>query len=61
MRFACEWRSATARTARRGAARPARARRLSELGVPRPAVSVERVDALERSPGGKLQIVVGER
>ena len=34
---------------------------LAELGVPRPDVSVERVDALERSPAGKLQIVVAER
>ena len=32
--------------------------RLSELGVPEPKVSVERVDALERSAGGKLQMVV---
>ena len=35
--------------------------RLAELGVERPEVSVERVDALERSPGGKLQVVVAER
>jgi phenylacetate-coenzyme A ligase PaaK-like adenylate-forming protein len=35
--------------------------RLAELGVPRPQVSVERVDALERSPAGKVQIVVAER
>jgi phenylacetate-coenzyme A ligase PaaK-like adenylate-forming protein len=34
---------------------------LAELGVPRPEVSVERVDALERSPAGKLQVVVAER
>jgi phenylacetate-CoA ligase len=34
---------------------------LAELGVPRPQVSVERVDALERSPAGKVQIVVAER
>ena len=34
---------------------------LAELGVPRPDVSVERVDALERSPAGKLQVVVAER
>ena len=34
---------------------------LAELGVPRPDVSVERVDALERSPAGKVQIVVAER
>ena len=32
--------------------------RLAELGVERPDVSVERVDALERSPGGKVQVVV---
>ena len=32
--------------------------RLAELGVARPEVSVERVDALERSPAGKLQMVV---
>jgi type IV pilus biogenesis protein CpaD/CtpE len=32
--------------------------RLAELGVPRPEVRVERVDALERSPGGKVQMVV---
>jgi phenylacetate-CoA ligase len=32
--------------------------RLEELGVRRPAVEVETVDALERSPAGKLQIVV---
>ena len=32
--------------------------RLRGLGVPRPAVEVETVDALERSPGGKLQMVV---
>jgi phenylacetate-CoA ligase len=35
--------------------------RLAELGVPRPEVSVERVEALERSAGGKLQVVVAER
>ena len=35
--------------------------RLAELGVERPEVSVERVDALERSPAGKLQVVVAER
>jgi phenylacetate-CoA ligase len=35
--------------------------RLAELGVARPEVSVERVDALERSPGGKLQMVVAGR
>ena len=34
--------------------------RLAELGVERPAVSVERVEALERSAGGKLQVVVAE-
>jgi phenylacetate-coenzyme A ligase PaaK-like adenylate-forming protein len=32
--------------------------RLEELGVPRPSVEVETVDALERSPAGKLQVVV---
>jgi phenylacetate-CoA ligase len=32
--------------------------RLEELGVPRPAVEVETVDQLERSAGGKLQVVV---
>jgi phenylacetate-CoA ligase len=32
--------------------------RLEELGVQRPAVEVETVDALERSAGGKLQVVV---
>ena len=32
--------------------------RLEELGVPRPSVEVETVEALERSPGGKLQVVV---
>jgi phenylacetate-CoA ligase len=32
--------------------------RLSGLGVARPAVEVETVDELERSPGGKLQMVV---
>jgi hypothetical protein len=35
--------------------------RLAELGVERPEVNVERVDALERSPAGKLQVVVAER
>ena len=35
--------------------------RLAELGVERPEVSVERVEALERSTGGKLQVVVAER
>jgi phenylacetate-CoA ligase len=35
--------------------------RLAELGVPDPAVEVETVDALERSPGGKLQMVVATR
>jgi phenylacetate-coenzyme A ligase PaaK-like adenylate-forming protein len=34
--------------------------RLAELGVAQPEVSVERVEALERSPGGKLRMVVGE-
>lgn len=32
--------------------------RLSELGVPEPLVRVERVDSLERTPGGKLKLVV---
>jgi phenylacetate-coenzyme A ligase PaaK-like adenylate-forming protein len=32
--------------------------RLKGLGVPRPAVEVETVDELERTPGGKLQMVV---
>jgi hypothetical protein len=32
--------------------------RLEELGVARPAVRVETVDALERSPGGKLRMIV---
>jgi phenylacetate-CoA ligase len=32
--------------------------RLQDLGVPRPAVEVETVDALQRSPGGKLQMIV---
>jgi phenylacetate-CoA ligase len=32
--------------------------RLEELGVPRPSVEVETVDSLERSPAGKLQVVV---
>jgi phenylacetate-coenzyme A ligase PaaK-like adenylate-forming protein len=35
--------------------------RLRGLGVPRPVVVVETVDALERSPGGKLQMVVAGR
>jgi phenylacetate-CoA ligase len=35
--------------------------RLEELGVPGPAVEVETVDALERSPAGKLQVVVAAR
>jgi phenylacetate-CoA ligase len=35
--------------------------RLSELGVPQPDVTVERVTDLERSPGGKLQVVVAAR
>ena len=35
--------------------------RLAELGVERPQVNVERVKALERSPAGKLQVVVAER
>jgi phenylacetate-CoA ligase len=32
--------------------------RLEELGVPRPSVEVETVEQLERSAGGKLQVVV---
>ena len=35
--------------------------RLNDLGVPRPTVEVETVDALERSPGGKLQMIVPGR
>ena len=35
--------------------------RLAELGVERPEVRVERVEALERSPAGKLQVVVAQR
>jgi phenylacetate-CoA ligase len=35
--------------------------RLAELGVERPEVRVERVEALERSPAGKLQVVVAAR
>jgi phenylacetate-coenzyme A ligase PaaK-like adenylate-forming protein len=35
--------------------------RLEELGVERPAVEVETVDALERTAGGKLQMVVAGR
>jgi phenylacetate-CoA ligase len=35
--------------------------RLQELGVARPSVEVEAVDALERSSGGKLQMVVAAR
>ena len=35
--------------------------RLEELGVPRPAVDVEAVEALERSASGKLQMVVAGR
>jgi phenylacetate-coenzyme A ligase PaaK-like adenylate-forming protein len=35
--------------------------RLEELGVPQPAVEVETVDALERTAGGKLQMVVAAR
>jgi phenylacetate-CoA ligase len=34
--------------------------RLEELGVPRPAVEVETVEELERSPAGKLQVVVAD-
>ena len=34
--------------------------RLAALGVEQPEVRVECVDALERSPGGKLQVVVAE-
>lgn len=52
---------------RNGAAdAPARLRervstRLHDLGVPRPAVEVETVDALERSQGGKLQMIIPRR
>jgi phenylacetate-CoA ligase len=52
---------------RNGAAgAPARLRervstRLHDLGVARCAVTVETVDALERSPGGKLQMIVPRR
>jgi len=35
--------------------------RLEALGVPHPAVEVETVDALERTAGGKLQMVVAGR
>jgi phenylacetate-CoA ligase len=35
--------------------------RLSDLGVPRPTVKVEAVDALERATGGKLQMIVPEK
>jgi phenylacetate-CoA ligase len=35
--------------------------RLEQLGVERPAVEVETVDALERTAGGKLQMVVAGR
>jgi phenylacetate-coenzyme A ligase PaaK-like adenylate-forming protein len=35
--------------------------RLEELGVARPSVEVETVEALERSPAGKLQVVVAAR
>jgi len=34
---------------------------LAELGVRAPSVEVETVDALERTPGGKLQVVVAAR
>jgi phenylacetate-CoA ligase len=37
------------------------AAKLSELGVPRPTVEVETVEALERATGGKLQMIVPER
>jgi len=37
------------------------AARLSELGVDDPQIVVERRDALARSPGGKLPLVVAER
>ena len=52
---------------RNGAAgAPARLRervstRLHDLGVARCAVTVETVDALQRSPGGKLQMIVPQR
>jgi phenylacetate-coenzyme A ligase PaaK-like adenylate-forming protein len=35
--------------------------RLAELGIAHPDVCVERVDQLERTPGGKLQVVVAAR
>jgi phenylacetate-coenzyme A ligase PaaK-like adenylate-forming protein len=35
--------------------------RLAELGIAHPDVCVERVDELERTPGGKLQVVVAAR
>jgi len=35
--------------------------RLNDLGVPCPTVEVETVDALERSPGEKLQMIVPQR
>jgi phenylacetate-coenzyme A ligase PaaK-like adenylate-forming protein len=35
--------------------------RLRELGIPEPAIEVQRQPALARQPGGKLQIVVADR
>ena len=35
--------------------------RLRDVGVAEPAVEVERLPALARQPGGKLQIVVADR
>jgi phenylacetate-coenzyme A ligase PaaK-like adenylate-forming protein len=35
--------------------------RLAELGITQPDVCVERVNELERTPGGKLQVVVAAR
>ncbi len=35
--------------------------RLRELGIPDPAIDVQRQPALKRQPGGKLQIVVADR
>ena len=57
LRVACE----TAPRARRSAWASESAPGSAELGVERPEVSVERVDALERSAGGKLQVVVAQR
>ena len=58
MRFCFGWRFATAPPGAAERLGRGSAHRLSELGVPEPSVRVERVDALERTPGGKLQLVV---